>query len=203
MIFAFLSLLTVAAAIRVTSPSSSTVWASGTSAQTITWEAVSSDPTSFTIQLVNQAGFLSNSPVTIKESQSSSTGSSNSASITYPGGTWPVGTAFQINLVTSTMSNQAILAQSNQFNITNSGAAAVASSSTGMAPTTVSYASAFATVSAPSSVVTVTSTSGSAGDASGGIPNSAASSRSAGEKPAPSAFISLLLAAAAAFGILA
>lgn len=58
MIFAFLSLLTVAAAIRVTSPSSSTVWASGTSAQTITWEAVSSDPTSFTIQLVNQVSLL-------------------------------------------------------------------------------------------------------------------------------------------------
>lgn len=49
-----LSLVSQISAIQVTSPSSSTVWSSGTSGQTVSWEAVSTDPTSFVIQLVNQ-----------------------------------------------------------------------------------------------------------------------------------------------------
>ena len=36
------------------SPYDDTVWASGTSSQTIAWEAVSTDPESFQVQIVNQ-----------------------------------------------------------------------------------------------------------------------------------------------------
>jgi hypothetical protein len=49
-----LALVSQISAIQVTSPSSSTVWSSGTSGQTVSWQAVSTDPTSFVIQLVNQ-----------------------------------------------------------------------------------------------------------------------------------------------------
>lgn len=54
----FLATLLLAAvgsqAITVQSPSRDTVWQSGVSAQTVSWEAVSTDATSFAIQLVNQ-----------------------------------------------------------------------------------------------------------------------------------------------------
>lgn len=139
--------------------------------------------------------------------------------MTYPGGTWPVGVAFQINLVTSTMSNQAILAQSPQFNISNSGSV----QETGVSPTTVLGAATtpvtptVVTVATAAQQVSSATTLTLTGDASGGIPNAvsvsihlegcrscqAASSRSAGDKPSPSAFISLLISAAALFGIMA
>ena len=43
-------------AIKVTSPTDDDVWASGTSGQTVSWEAVNTDATSFAIQLINQVG---------------------------------------------------------------------------------------------------------------------------------------------------
>lgn len=45
--------ITGAAAIQVTSPGMSTVW-SNTGSQTISWKAVSTDPDTFVVQLVNQ-----------------------------------------------------------------------------------------------------------------------------------------------------
>ena len=53
-LIASLILGTLASAIQVTSPSSSTLWSSGTSGQTVSWKAVNTDPDSFVIQLVNQ-----------------------------------------------------------------------------------------------------------------------------------------------------
>ncbi|RSH93230.1 hypothetical protein EHS25_007584 [Saitozyma podzolica] len=203
-----LALVSQISAIQVTSPSSSTVWSSGTSGQTVSWQSVSTDPTSFVIQLVNQAGFLSNSPVTLTANQS--TGSSNvvnSATVTYPSGSWPVGTAFQINLMSSSNSNAAILAQSQQFNITSSGSTAASGSSSASSsasgPTTISASKTSVTSSA--TVVTITSASGnSSGDASGGIPNSASTSKSAGELlTPPSALVSLLLAFIGYLGVFA
>ena len=49
-----LTLLSSASAVKVLSPGDDTIWASGTSSQSITWEAVSTDPESFQVQLVNQ-----------------------------------------------------------------------------------------------------------------------------------------------------
>jgi hypothetical protein len=122
-----------------------------------------------------QAGFLTNSPVTLKEDQSTS---SQSTTISYPSGNWPEGTAFQINLVAKPNAGNsgfAILAQSGQFNITSGGsnsrssAAASSSTTTGVAPTTVRQTTTTSNVPATSSGAVVNANSG---DASGGIPNS-------------------------------
>lgn len=51
---AALTLLSSASAIKVLSPHDGSVWSSGSSSQSITWEAVSTDPETFQVQLVNQ-----------------------------------------------------------------------------------------------------------------------------------------------------
>ncbi|OCF33578.1 hypothetical protein I316_04651 [Kwoniella heveanensis BCC8398] len=183
---AALSALALTGAITVESPDRDTIWKSGDSSQTITWKAVSTDPDSFLIQLVNQAGFLTDSPVTLISNQS--TGSSditNSATVTYPNGNWPEGTAFQINFMSSDKSNAAILAQSNQFNITSGGdsssstaasstSSSASSTSTGTSPTTISQASTAAAAT----------TSAASGSASGNIPNASASTSASGSSGA-------------------
>ena len=62
----------------------------------------------------------------------------NTAQVSFPSGSWPEGTAFRINLVSTSSDNQAILAQSSEFNITSSGSGsgAVASSATTSATST-------------------------------------------------------------------
>lgn len=56
---ALLALAAIANAIQVTSPDNSTTWSSSSSAQTIQWNPVATDPTSFTVQLVNQVSLPS------------------------------------------------------------------------------------------------------------------------------------------------
>ncbi|WVQ77775.1 hypothetical protein IAR50_007465 [Cryptococcus sp. DSM 104548] len=161
-----LATLAVSNALQVTSPSEDSVWSSGDS-QTIEWDAVSTDPTSFEIQLVYSGG---QNGVTIVANQSSSDGS---ATVTYPDGNWPTGTAFQINLLSA---KSAILAQSSQFNITDSS-----SSSSSSAASSTSSGSSAAVVSGSTSGLSSTSTSvsstssGSSSAASGKSTTAAAS----------------------------
>ncbi|WWD04204.1 hypothetical protein V865_002271 [Kwoniella europaea PYCC6329] len=192
---AALSALALTGAITIESPDRDTEWQSGTSSQTISWKAVSTDPDSFVVQLVNQAGYLSDSPVTLISDQA--TGSSdivNTATVTYPNGNWPEGVAFQINFVTSEKSNAAILAQSNQFNITSGGSSssssssssASSSSSSSSTATSTSTGTSPTTLTQTSSAVTVTSTDAST---TGNIPNSSNStttSANSGALPAKS-----------------
>jgi len=177
-----LSTLTLTSAIQVTNPTMDTVWNSN-GAQTISWEAVSTDPDSFMVVLVNQQGFLTNSPVTLIANQSTGdSGVQNSATVTYPGGAWPTGYGFQVNLMSSSSFNAAILAQSSMFNITSSGGSSVSASSTSTSsmsttsnslPTTLTGM----TLTTPATVTSGTATS-SGGDASGGIPNASTSVKS-------------------------
>ncbi|CAD6565403.1 MAG: hypothetical protein TREMPRED_001159 [Tremellales sp. Tagirdzhanova-0007] len=185
-LIASLILGTLASAIQVTSPSSSTLWSSGTSGQTVSWKAVNTDPDSFVIQLVNQAGFLPNTVTLVANQSTGSSDVTNSVTVSYLSGSWPVGTAFQVNLISSSQDNSAILAQSQQFNITSTASSSSSSSSDSSiaaVPTTLTSSSA-STTSTSSSVMTITSassntaSSNSAGDASGGIPNTAAASPS-------------------------
>lgn len=60
-----LTLLSSASAITVTQPDDDTVWSSGTSSQTIAWEAVSTDPDSFQVQLVNQVSLCALMPLMV------------------------------------------------------------------------------------------------------------------------------------------
>ncbi|WWC92846.1 uncharacterized protein L201_007807 [Kwoniella dendrophila CBS 6074] len=174
---AAISLLALTGAITVESPDRDTIWQSGTSSQSISWKAVSTDPQSFVVQLVNQVGFLTDSPVTLIANQS--TGSSdivNTATVSFPNGNWPEGTAFQINFMSSDKNNAAILAQSNQFNITSGGSSSSSSSSsssasssatssvTGTSPTTISQQQTQTSAAATAASTEATS--------SGSIPNS-------------------------------
>ncbi|WVQ78963.1 hypothetical protein IAT38_001055 [Cryptococcus sp. DSM 104549] len=212
-ITALLASLALTNAIKVTSPDSDTVWKAGDS-QTIEWEAVSTDATSFVVQLVNQAGYLADSPVTLIANQS--TGDSditNSATVSYPDGDWPEGTAFQINLVTSTKSSAAILAQSNQFNITSGGSSsssssAESSSSSSSSSSVVSSSTAPTTLAGSSTAVTVTSTGAAAAVTSAtttgaSLPNSSSSNTSGAGITRPAGIAGVLVAAAAAIGIFA
>ncbi|ORY34693.1 hypothetical protein BCR39DRAFT_514034 [Naematelia encephala] len=214
-IIAVLALGSLIQAIQITSPDQTAVWESGTSGQVIEYTPVSTDQSSFAIELVNQKGFLSNSPVVLVANQSTGTaGQSNSVTVTYPSGAWPTGYGFQINFVSSsTNSDSAIYAQSNQFNITSGGSSSSSSSSTSssssastssvVAPTTISQtASSTTTVSTTSSAAT----SGSAaGDASGGIPNAASASASSGAAPLanPTGLVGILLGLAGLVGAFA
>ncbi|ORX37645.1 hypothetical protein BD324DRAFT_622712 [Kockovaella imperatae] len=207
-------LAALANGISVNSPNAYSEWQSGTSSQTVTWTAVSTDPSSFLIQLVNQQGFLPNGPVTL--SSSTNTGSpnqQNSATVSYPSGSWPEGHGFQINLMSSDQNNAAILAQSNQFNITSGGSSsnsnsvsvanAVPSSSSGVPPITLTNGAAVQTTGTSQSTLT-SLPAGYTGDATGGIPNAVTSTKGAAPsqfgKPGP--FIGFLIAAAGVFGVM-
>jgi hypothetical protein len=156
----------------------------------------------------NQAGFLSNSPVTLVANQSTgSPNQDNSVSVTFPNGNWPVGTAFQINLVSSANGNSAIYAQSERFNITSGGsssatgaAASSSSASSATRPTTISMM----TSTTASTIPPVTNTGGSASGSSNALPNavtSAPSSAAVKDVYSNGALVSVLLGAAAVFGI--
>ncbi|KAH8089300.1 Ser-Thr-rich glycosyl-phosphatidyl-inositol-anchored membrane family-domain-containing protein [Filobasidium floriforme] len=103
-------------AVTVTSPTEGQNW--GTSdAQTVSWDAVSTDPTSFSIVLVNDNRLTAaDGQVTLIANQSTSAGS---VSVSPPSGSFTTGQAYRIRLVR----DNAILASSGQFNITSSGAA--------------------------------------------------------------------------------
>lgn len=183
--------LGVSQAIQVTKPALGDFWQSGQSGQTVEWQAVSTDPTSFAIELVNQAGFLQNSPVVLVANQSTgSSGQTNSATVTFPNGPWPTGTGFQINLISSSTGQAAILAQSQQFNITGGGSNSTMPSSSASSPTTLSGVSA-----SPSGSASLTGSAPN-GDASGGIPNANATKTGAAYPVlAGPSFASLLLGA--------
>ena len=98
-----------------------------------------------------------------------------SATVTFPNGDWPTGYGFQINFISNDRNSNAILAQSQQFNITSSGGAAGGSTSM-MSTSTMSSMTRSMTTPTTMSRSTMSTASGAsssaanAGDASGGIP---------------------------------
>ncbi|ODO08456.1 hypothetical protein L198_00186 [Cryptococcus wingfieldii CBS 7118] len=176
-----LATLAVSNALQVTSPTEDDVWSSSGS-QTISWDSVSTDPDTFVIELVESGG---QNGVTIVRNQTSS---ENSVTVSYPDGDWPTGTAFQINLLSA---RSAILAQSDQFNITESASSSSSSSSESSSSSSSSSASSSSSsASSSSSSAAVTSTSAAASSSgassaaagsstSGSIPNSSAAASSA------------------------
>lgn len=121
------TLLFVAAAlaISVTSPTEGQNWDASKSSQSVSWNSVSSDPSSFTISLVNMVTYP-NVNVVLKQDVLTSSGS---ASVNAPSSGWPTGHGFQINFIQQNTNGDAILAQSQQFNITGSTSAFSSSSS--------------------------------------------------------------------------
>jgi len=154
-----------ALAIQVTSPTQFTVWDAASSSQTVSWSSVNTDATSFAIVLVNQDRSVL--PTNDQVLAANVTTSSGSVSVTYPSGSWPVGDAFQVNLIASTDNINTIYAQSNDFNITSSGSS-TASSSTSSA-STASMASMTGSTLSVSNTASSPTLSGSAAGSSASV----------------------------------
>jgi len=129
--------------------------------QNVTWIRVDTDSSTFTAVLTNQVitGFTSQTLATNVD------GTTGSTQFSPPGGTFPTGSGFRLDFV-NTQELDTILAQSNQYNITD------ASSTSGTSGTTGT------TVTATSSPTSQTGSSDSSGTSAGIIPTSSASSTS-------------------------
>lgn len=114
-ILALAASLSLALALQVTSPAQGSTL-DLTKDNKVTWASVSSDPSSFQIQLVN---FAVNPPVTqiIKDGVKTSDGSFSLDAVK---GVNP-GPGYQINLVSTSTQNSGILAQSGQFEVAKAG----------------------------------------------------------------------------------
>lgn len=143
----FLFVVTVLG-ITVTSPVEGAFWDASKSTQSVSWTSVSSDPNNFTISLVNMVTYP-NVNVVLKEDVLTSSGS---ATVNAPSSGWPTGHGFQINLVQQNPTGVAILAQSQQFNITGTPSSSVSSPS--RSSTTLSANSKTANGGSPSSTDT-------------------------------------------------
>lgn len=99
-----LALASAAAALKLTSPTSSDVWTVGEK-QTVTWDAVSSDQDSFNIYLSNMASYPSTTILLASDVESSA------GSATIDGSKLTAGDSFTINFTNGTETEQ-IYAQS-------------------------------------------------------------------------------------------
>ncbi|KIR51999.1 hypothetical protein I315_05640 [Cryptococcus gattii Ru294] len=206
LIVSLLASLGLSNAISITSPSKDTVWLSGTSGQTIEWTSVSTDPTTFDIELDNQSGFLDNAPITLASNQSTGdSGSTNTVTVTYPGGgAWPTGVAFQVNFMSTDHKNTGILAQSEQFNITSGGdSSSSASSSTSSSASSSSASSASSSSASGAAVSTTSASSASAATTHASSGSSASASGSSSSLPNTSSGAALSASAGIASVVLA
>jgi len=124
---ALLSLAASAFAYQVTFPTSSEGW-TNSGAQTLSWTRVDTDPTNFTVVLKNSdPSVLADEQVLAAQVD----GTLGNTTLNPPSGGWPSPAGgYQVNLVQNTTELNTILAQSNDFNITESTSS---SSSTGSA----------------------------------------------------------------------
>lgn len=113
---------------------------------TVTWSSVSSDPSSFSVQLVNMAV---NPSVTVNIQDGVKT-SDGSYTIKAGSVTPAEGKAYQINLVSKETNNSGILAQSQQFSVTSSASASSSTAPSSSAASTLSTAASSAKTSAAS-----------------------------------------------------
>ncbi|KAH9844094.1 uncharacterized protein C8Q71DRAFT_29568 [Rhodofomes roseus] len=177
--FAVASLLAFAAsaaALSVTQPSNSTGWTtSGPNA--VTWSSVSTDRSNFTVVLNNQNSY----PAYTEVLDALVVTSDGSVTVNPPSGGWVAGSGYRVNFVQDSNDLNAILAQSEDFTITQSSS----STFTSGASTASSSASSSGSVSvtAPGSSATDSSASGT--DSSAGTSASSASGSSSSTNAAP------------------
>ncbi|EKM59253.1 uncharacterized protein PHACADRAFT_249575 [Phanerochaete carnosa HHB-10118-sp] len=113
-----------ALAIQVTAPTNATgFFTSGQN--TVSWTSVSTDPSNFTIVLVNE----SESPTYSQVLDALVDTSLGTIKVNPPSAGWPTGKGFQINLIASADQTGGIFAQSNDFTfVTPTGSSSVVSS---------------------------------------------------------------------------
>ncbi|KAF5388051.1 hypothetical protein D9615_000569 [Tricholomella constricta] len=109
-----LSFIASVLAYEVTEPSASKGW-SDSGAQTLAWTRVNTDPANFTVVLTNvdRSALPQNNQVLAAQVD----GSLETITVNPPSGGWPSGGSFRINFVKDTNNLDAILAQSNEFDI--------------------------------------------------------------------------------------
>ncbi|KAK4687177.1 hypothetical protein P7C73_g2949, partial [Tremellales sp. Uapishka_1] len=174
-IVALLALASLAAAVRITSPSNTTGWESS-GANVIEWTSVSTDSSTFTLELIEPSS--PNSPVVIANVTTSA------GSYTYtPSSSLTAASEYRVNAV----NNGAILAQSDYFQVESGSSTVSASSSSSASASSSSTSASSASASASSSAASATSSSlsasasasASSGSSSASIPSS---SNSSGDK---------------------
>ncbi|KAL1873501.1 hypothetical protein Daus18300_003864 [Diaporthe australafricana] len=162
-----LALASGALALKVTSPDSSTIWSTGEK-QTIKWDTVSSDESSFNIYLSNMASYPPTNVLLASDV------SSDSGSYDVDGSKLADGNSFTINFTNGTKTEQ-IYAQSNQFNITESTSSSSSSSSSASA---TASGSSTASSTGADSTGTASSTASGSSTASATATGTSASSES-------------------------
>ncbi|KAJ0122563.1 extracellular conserved serine-rich protein [Diaporthe amygdali] len=148
---ALLALASGAMALKVTEPSDSTIWSTGEK-QTIKWDTVSSDESTFNIYLSNKASYPP-TDVLLASDVSSSDGSYD-----VDGSKLTDGNSYTINFTNGTKTEQ-IYAQSSQFNITEGTSSGSSSSSSSASATASGSSTASASSTGADSTGTASSTS--------------------------------------------
>ncbi|KAI3394590.1 hypothetical protein diail_2513 [Diaporthe ilicicola] len=172
-----LALASSALALKVTSPDSGSIWTTGEK-QTIKWDTVSSDESSFNIYLSNMASYPPTN-ILLASDVSSSDGSYD-----VDGSKLADGNSFTINFTNGTKTEQ-IYAQSSQFNITEGTSSSSSSSSSSASASASATASGSSTASASSTGADSTRTASST--ASGSSTATATATSSSGSSTASSA----------------
>ncbi|EEB06805.1 hypothetical protein SJAG_01861 [Schizosaccharomyces japonicus yFS275] len=172
-LFLAFSLLGIANALMVLSPSSGNTWVVG-KPQTVAWSSVDTDPTSVRIFLSNMASYPNvNIEVTTVEVEAGSAVISTKD--------FPTGSGFQINLVST--SDLSIYAQSGQFNLVADSSSSSTSGASSTSATSTSGVVAVASTTSETSSNTDDSSSASSTStlaliATGSITESSASASS-------------------------
>ncbi|KAI9508116.1 hypothetical protein F5148DRAFT_20699 [Russula earlei] len=118
-----LSLLASACAYQVLTPGNAVGWTTS-GPNTVTWQRVVTDPTNFTMLLVNQSVLPSGQELLIAQVD----GTLGNLTVPSPSGGFPPGAGFQVNFVKSPQDLNTIYAQSGQFSINQSTTSTTSSS---------------------------------------------------------------------------
>jgi len=145
--FTLISLVATATAYQVVTPGNAQNWTTA-GPNSVTWQRVSTDPTNFTMLLVNQDKSILPSGQEILIAQVDGT-TLTVANVPPPSGGFKVGNGYQVNFVADPDHLTTILAQTGQFSITQSNTTAT--------PTTASAAGTTFTMSGSPSQTTDTS----------------------------------------------
>ncbi|KAL1671780.1 hypothetical protein EV122DRAFT_272159 [Schizophyllum commune] len=161
-----LALAAAVSAITITEPNSSQGW-TNKGGQTVKWQAVDTDPSSFTILLTNtdRSVMPDNNQMLAAEVDSSL----GETTVNAPSGGWPTGGSFRVNFVKNTTELNTILAQSDEFDIkedtSSSSSSSSSASSTGSKTSATSAGTATVPPTASEHNGAATTTSGSAASA--------------------------------------
>lgn len=123
---AVLALATSAFALQVTQPTNTTGF-SNNGQNTVSWTRVSTDPTNFTVVLVNKNVFPNYQQVLDALVDAGTDG--GSVQVGPPSAGWPSGTGYQINLASSAERLDSLLAQSDDFSFHAPDSSSVSGSS--------------------------------------------------------------------------